>query len=59
MYAKKGDELTVIRKSIDVWIVEDSKGNRFGCHLDKLSVTPPEPDAPIEVIKPIDLFNQI
>ncbi len=50
IYAKKGDELLVVKESIDVWIVEDSKCTRFSCHFSKLSLTPPDIYTPEEVI---------
>jgi hypothetical protein len=58
IYANRGELIEVIIEAHDnVWIVE-LKGNRFPCNPSKLSETKPE-EIEIEIIKPIDLFNQI
>jgi hypothetical protein len=56
-YASIGDFVTVENRSHgDVLICKNDKGVLFPCHVDKLSKPVVEV---VEVVKPVDLFNQI
>lgn len=56
IYAKRGDEVTIIKVAHPNVILVECKGEKFACAPDKVGEV--MPDDMIKV-KPIDLFNQI
>lgn len=57
-YAKRGDEVQVVSDRGTACIVEDVNGFRFSVRSELLGEEEP-PEIVVEVVKPIDLFNQL
>lgn len=57
-YAKRADEVQVVSDRGTACIVEDCNGSRFSVRSELLGEEKPA-EIVVEVVKPIDLFNQI